>query len=257
MKDLAARDVVARAIDSEMKARGHRCMFLDMRHRSKRFLKARFPNIYETCLSFGIDMAADLVPVVPAAHYACGGIEAAVDGRTALPGLFACGEAACTGLHGANRLASNSLLEALVCAHEMGEHLRGNRPPSDYPRPAIPDWESGAAVTSDEAVVVEHNWNEVRTLMWDYVGIVRTDKRLERASRRLRNLRQEIRQYYMDYLVTADTLELRNIAAVGELIVRSALQRRESRGLHYNLDCAGLLPEAVDTVIADPAGAHA
>jgi L-aspartate oxidase len=257
MKDLAPRDIVARAIDNEMKARGRKCMFLDIRHRSKRFLKSRFPNIYATCLSFGIDMAEDLIPVVPAAHYACGGIEAGMNGVTALPGLFACGEVACTGLHGANRLASNSLLEAMVCAFELSEHLRGQPPASDYRAPAIPAWESGAAVPSDEAVVVEHNWNEVRTAMWDYVGIVRTDKRLERASRRLENLRQEVRQYYLDYLVTADILELRNIVAVGSLIVRSARQRRESRGLHYNLDCPETGSEARDTVITDPAGSHA
>jgi L-aspartate oxidase len=199
-------------------------------------------------------MARELIPVVPAAHYFCGGIEAQVDGTTALPGLFAVGEVACTGLHGANRLASNSLLEALVCAHALDGKLGTLPPASDYPRVRIPDWEYGTAVPSDEAVVVEHNWNEVRTCMWDYVGIVRTDKRLERAMRRIRNVRQEIRQYYLDYLVTADILELRNIADVGELIIRSAQQRRESRGLHYTLDCPSLLPEARNTVIRDAPG---
>ncbi|MBN1674377.1 MAG: L-aspartate oxidase [Kiritimatiellae bacterium] len=233
---LAPRDVVARAIDNEMKKRGAPCMYLDIRHRSVRFLKRRFPNIYDRCLAFGIDMAKDLIPVVPAAHYFCGGIEAGVDGATALPGLFACGEAACTGLHGANRLASNSLLEALVCAYNLAERLR-QMPPSTAYRPVrIPAWKYGKAVPSDEEIVVEHNWNEVRTCMWDYVGIVRTDKRLDRALRRVRNLRREIRQYYEDYLVTADILELRNIAAVAELIIRSARKRKESRGLHYTLD---------------------
>ena len=252
---LAPRDIVARAIDNEMKAGGALCVYLDIRHRSEEFLKRRFPTIYGKCLGFGFNMARDLVPVVPAAHYFCGGIEAGIDGETALPGLFTCGEAACTGLHGANRLASNSLLEAVVCAHEMVQKI-GELPPADsYERPDIPDWEPGDAVPSDEAIVVEHNWNEVRTCMWDYVGIVRTNKRLERAARRIANLRREIRQYYLDYLVTADILELRNIAAVGELIVRSAQLRKESRGLHYTLDYPERDEEKrVDTVIADEAG---
>ncbi|MFC1462623.1 L-aspartate oxidase [Verrucomicrobiota bacterium] len=254
---LAPRDIVARAIDNEMKAGGVPCVYLDIRHRSESFLKRRFPTICERCSEFGFDMAHDLVPVVPAAHYFCGGIDAAIDGETALPGLFACGEAACTGLHGANRLASNSLLEAVVCAHEMVAKIAGLPPADSYTRPGIPDWEPGAAVPSDETIVVEHNWNEVRTCMWDYVGIVRTDKRLERAARRIANLRGEIRQYYLDYLVTADILELRNIAAVGELIIRSAQLRKESRGLHYTLD----YPESdesknIDTVIADEAGRY-
>ncbi len=254
--DLAPRDIVARAIDREMKTRGVPCVYLDIRHHSETFLRQRFPNIYEACLQFGFDMATDMIPVVPAAHYFCGGVAAGIDGVTALPGLLAVGETAHTGLHGANRLASNSLLEALVCAHAMAEKLGlavGDR--SDD-RPPIPAWEPGDAVPSDEAVVVEHNWNEVRTCMWDYVGIVRSDRRLERAARRIRNLRQEIRQYYLDYLVTGDMLELRNIAAVGELIIRSAQRRRESRGLHYSLDfekSAGDTPP-VDTIIADPPG---
>jgi len=254
--ELAPRDIVARAIDREMKTSGAPCMYLDIRHRSKEFLVERFPTIYETCRRFGVDMARDLVPVVPAAHYFCGGIEAGVDGATNIPNLFACGEVACTGLHGANRLASNSLLEALVCAHEMAGRVQGMPPPAGYAKAKIPDWEPGHAVSSDEEIVVEHNWNEVRTCLWDYVGIVRTNKRLERAMRRIRNLRQEIRQYYLDYLLTADILELRNIADVGELIIRSAESRKESRGLHYTLDYPNLLPEARDTVIADPPGGH-
>jgi L-aspartate oxidase len=256
--ELAPRDVVARAIDSEMKATGAGCVYLDISHKPAAFLRERFPNIHAACLRFGIDITRDLIPVVPAAHYFCGGIEAGVDGRTALPGLYACGEVACTGLHGANRLASNSLLEAVVCAREMAAGIAAAADAVPRDGVAIPDWQSGHAVHSDEAIVVEHNWNEVRTCMWDYVGIVRTDKRLERAARRIRNLRQEIRQYYLDYLVTADVLELRNIAAAGELIVRSAALRKESRGLHYTLDHPGLLPgPAQDTVIADPAGTHA
>ena len=254
--ELASRDIVARAIDSEMKLHGAPCVYLDIRHQSEEFLVRRFPTIYATCRKFGLDMATDLVPVVPAAHYFCGGVEADIRGRTALPGLFACGEVACTGLHGANRLASNSLLEAVVCSHEMAEALSELPPPATYDRPPIPAWHSGDAVSSDEEIVVEHNWNEVRTCMWDYVGIVRTDKRLERAFRRIRNLRQEIRQYYQDYLVVPDILELRNIAAVAELIVRSARMRHESRGLHYTLDYPELADEPIDTVIADAAGSH-
>ncbi len=258
-QDLAPRDIVARAIDREMKMTGAQCVYLDIRRHTESFLKERFPTIYATCLSFGIDMARDLIPVVPAAHYFCGGVAAAVDGATALPGLLAVGEVACTGLHGANRLASNSLLEALVCAHAMAKTHGTDRSLDGAHGIAIPPWESGAAAPSDEAVFVAHNWAEVRTCMWDYVGIVRSNKRLDRASRRIRNLRAEIRRYYLDYLVTPDTLELRNLAAVAELIVRSAQTRHESRGLHYTLD----YPTAddgrggIDTVIHDPPGERA
>ena len=235
-KSLAPRDIVARAIDTEMKSSGAPYVCLDIRHCSRDFLKKRFPNIYEKCLSFGVDMATDLIPVVPAAHYFCGGVKAGVDGVTGLPGLLAVGEVACTGLHGANRLASNSLLEALVCAHAMANNIVKQTVPDKFREITIPPWRYGDAVPSDEAVVVEHNWNEVRTSMWDYVGIVRTNKRLERALQRIRNLRREISEYYFDYLVTADTLELRNISDVAELIIRSAVSRQESRGLHYTLD---------------------
>jgi L-aspartate oxidase len=255
-KDLAPRDVVARSIHREMLATKAECVFLDLHSAlpTERIL-GHFPTIYKTCLEYGVDITRDLIPVVPAAHYFCGGVEAGVDGRTALQGLFACGEVACTGLHGANRLASNSLLEAVVCAREMAGLMEGLPPPAACPRPRIPDWECGAAVHSDEAIVVEHNWNEVRTCMWDYVGIVRTDKRLDRAARRISNLSQEIRQYYLDYLVTADILELRNIAAVGDLVIRSALSRKESRGLHYTLDHPGPLPGAArDTVLCGGTG---
>ncbi len=245
---LAPRDIVARAIDSEMKRTGAPYCCLDIRHKSREYLQERFPNIYEACRSFGIDMATDLIPIVPSAHYCCGGIKAGVDGVTSLPGLYAVGETACTGLHGANRLASNSLLEALVCAYEAAGRIVNN--PQELPGPLrIPDWQYGTAVASDEAVMVAHNWMEVRTCMWDYVGIVRTDKRLDRALRRIRNLRREIREYYFDYLVTADTLELRNLALVAELIVRSALRRKESRGLHYTLDYPATRRTARDTVL--------
>jgi L-aspartate oxidase len=253
---LAPRDIVARAIDREMKVTGAPCVYLDIRHRPAAFIRERFPNIYRRCLEFGIDMARDLVPVVPAAHYYCGGVAAGVDGATALPGLFAVGEVACTGLHGANRLASNSLLEAVVCSRRMADTLAGL--PLDPPGVDIPSWQAGAAVPSDEEVVIEHNWNEVRTCLWDYVGIVRSNKRLERAARRIQNLRQEIQQYYFDYLVTDDMLELRNIAAVAELIIRSARMRHESRGLHYTLDYPGKAPgPARDTLLQDPPGGRA
>jgi len=245
---LAPRDVVARAIDSEMKRTGAPYCCLDIRHKSKEFLRERFPNIYDTCFQFGIDMSKDLIPIVPSAHYCCGGIQATVEGVTSLPGLFAVGETACTGLHGANRLASNSLLEALVCAYDTAGYLAAH--PQSLPEPLrIPDWQYGTAVASDETVMVAHNWMEIRTCMWDYVGIVRTDKRLARALRRIRNLRKEIREYYFDYLVTPDTLELRNLALVAELIVRSALRRKESRGLHYTLNYPETKRMARNTVL--------
>ncbi len=245
---LAPRDIVARAIDSELKRTADPYCCLDIRHKSRAFLQERFPNIYATCLKFGIDMATDLIPVVPAAHYCCGGIKATVAGETTLGGLHAIGETACTGLHGANRLASNSLLEALVAAEATSERLIGMEPLS-VAGVTIPPWEPGHAVPSDEAVIVAHNWAEVRTCMWDYVGIVRSAKRLERAFRRIRMIRNEIRQYYFDYLVTADTLDLRNLADVAELVIRSAHMRRESRGLHYTLDYPDKLPMARDTIL--------
>ena len=235
---LAPRDIVARAIDSEMKRTAAPYCCLDIRHKSKDFLQNRFPNIYAKCLEFGIDMASDLIPVVPAAHYCCGGVRATVAGETSIPGLSAVGETACTGLHGANRLASNSLLEALVCSKKTADRI-GPSARNSHPDGEISAWEYGSAVESDEEVVVAHNWNEIRTLMWDYVGIVRTDKRLDRALRRIQNLRTEIRDYYFDYLVTLPMLELRNLADVAEIIIRCARQRRESRGLHYTLNCPG------------------
>ncbi len=246
---LAPRDIVARAIDHEMKTRGLPCMYLDIRSKGKDFITRRFPNIYAKCLEFGIDMAKDLIPVVPAAHYCCGGLDATVEGITSIPGLYAIGEVACTGLHGANRLASNSLLEAIVMAHALADHLSTKKVPEHFAESHIPPWHPGKAAPSDEAVVVAHNWAEVRTCMWDYVGIVRTDKRLERAARRIRNLRHEIRQYYFDYLVTADSLELRNITDVAALIVDSAIRRRESRGLHTTLDCPDKLALPHDTIL--------
>ncbi len=250
---LATRDITARAIDFVMKKNGDPYVYLDITHRSETFLRERFPNLYAACLRFGLNMARDPIPVVPAAHYSCGGVIAEVNGRTALPGLYACGEVANTGLHGANRLASNSLLEALVCGHETAVEIARVWKQLNDDAP-IPPWRCGKAVSSDEAVVVEHNWNEVRTAMWDYVGIVRTERRLARARARIRNLRQEIKQYYGEYLVTSDLLELRNIADVAELIIRSAEQRKESRSLHYMADYPEQSAEAVDTVIHDKPG---
>jgi L-aspartate oxidase len=253
---LAPRDIVARAIDDEIKRRGDACVYLDITSKSRAFLQKRFPNIYAECMKYGIDMATDPVPVVPAAHYFCGGVEADVMGRTALKGLYAAGEVTCTGLHGANRLASNSLLEAMVCAYNAAQQIIGRHENNGWTPPEIPDWQHGDAVPSDEAVVVEHNWNEVRTCMWDYVGIVRTNKRLERALCRIQNLRREIRQYYLDYYVTSDVLELRNLADVAELVVRCAFLREESRGLHYTLNYPDLDPSQPpqDTRVIDPPG---
>jgi len=237
-KELAPRDIVARSIDSELKRRGDDCVYLDMTHLPKAFLLEHFPNIYANCQQFGIDMSVQPIPVVPGTHYTCGGVATDLNGQTTLPGLLAIGETACTGLHGANRLASNSLLEGLVFGHRAAARaveIARDADPSVFTR--IPEWDPGASVTPDEGVVVKQNWDEVRNLMWNYVGIVRTDKRLVRAQHRLDNLIGEIDEYYWGYHVTRDLIELRNIADVARLIVACAQERRESRGLHSTLSC--------------------
>jgi len=252
--DLAPRDIVARAIDSVMKKAGSPHVLLDATLVAKGHLSERFPHIYETCRRAGFDLAAEPVPVVPAAHYLCGGVATDLRGQTNLAGLFAVGEVACTGLHGANRLASNSLLEAVVLAHDgaAAAHTEVLRKPT--PVDALPAWIDGAAGDPDERVVLTHNWDELRRTMWDYVGIVRSTKRLQRARTRIGTLSDEVREYYWNFRVEPRLLELRNLIQVAELIIDCALQRRESRGLHFTLDYPARLDEARHTSVRRPLG---
>ena len=244
--ELAPRDIVARAIDFEMKKRGLECVHLDISHKTADFIREHFPTIYSHCLEFGIDITRQPIPVVPAAHYTCGGIMADKSGHTDLPGLYAIGETSFSGLHGANRLASNSLLECLVFGMAAAKDILAQPAPPSH---ALPQWDESRVTDADEEIVISHNWDELRRFMWDYVGIVRTNKRLERALHRIRLLQGEIHDYYATFRVTNDLLELRNLVTTAELIVRSALMRHESRGLHFSRDYPELLPEARNTVL--------
>jgi len=236
-KDLACRDVVARAIDTELKKSGADSVFLDISHKNSDFVKERFPNLYKKCLTFGFDMTKEPLPVVPAAHYMCGGIATDMFGRTDLHRLYAIGETACTGLHGANRLASNSLIEALVYSHMAAQQAGKDIDTVDFTStPDPPPWDEVGTTHSDEVIMVSQNWDEIRRFMWNYVGIVRSNKRLERAKRRIEIIQKEIREYYWDFRVSADLIELRNIAMVAELIIKCAGHRKESRGLHHNIE---------------------
>src|SRR5690554_715574 len=253
--ELAPRDVVARAIDYEMKRLGVECMYLDISHQDEDYIKQHFPTIYEKCLGLGLDITKEPMPIVPAAHYTCGGVVTDLNAQTDIPGLYAIGEVAYTGLHGANRMASNSLLECVVFARAAAAHM-SERIQQTCLAEHLPDWDESQVTDSDEEIIIHHNWHELRLFMWDYVGIVRSDKRLERAARRVELLQQEIHDYYANFRVTNNLLELRNLAQVAQLIIRSAQQRKESRGLHYTLDYPGLLPNPSPTILVPEPVAH-
>ncbi len=249
-EELAPRDVVARAIDYEMKRLGHDCVYLDISHKSKEFIKQHFPTINKRCLDLGIDMASEPIPVVPAAHYTCGGVMIDKKGQTDISSLYAIGEVSCSGLHGANRMASNSLLECIVFAHAAFKDIRQSLSAKETIE-KLPEWDESRVTDSDEEVVVSHNWDEIRRFMWDYVGIVRTTKRLQRAQRRIKLLKSEVTDYYGNFRISKDLVELRNLLVVADLIVESALKRKESRGLHYTVDfpVADTADKAVNTII--------
>jgi L-aspartate oxidase len=249
--ELAPRDIVARAIDHEMKRLGCDCVYLDMRHKGTDFIMSHFPTIHARCLELGIDIIKELIPIVPAAHYTCGGIMTDTHGMTDLPHLYAIGESSFTGLHGANRMASNSLLECMVFATAAAEHINSH-PESLESNLEIPFWDETQVTNSDEDVIISHNWEELRRFMWDYVGIVRTDKRLQRARRRVQLLQQEVTEYYSNYRISSDLLELRNLIQVADLMIQCAIRRKESRGLHYTLDYPEQAEQAIDTVLTPP-----
>lgn len=246
--ELAPRDIVARAIDHEMKRLGVDCVYLDISHQPAAFIRAHFPTIYEKLLTFGLDLTQDRIPIVPAAHYTCGGVMVDARGRTDVDGLYAIGEVSYTGLHGANRMASNSLLECLVYGWSAAEDLIETLPQKVAPD-SLPPWDESRVDDADERVVIQHNWHELRLFMWDYMGIVRTTRRLERALRRINLLQQEISEYYAHFRLSSDLLELRNLTQVAELMVRCALARKESRGLHFTRDYPDMLPEAKPTIL--------
>lgn len=249
--ELAPRDIVARAIDHEMKRLGCDCLYLDISHQPTDFIQQHFPTVYQRCLELGYDISKEPIPIVPAAHYTCGGIMTNLHGQTDISGLYAIGETAFTGLHGANRMASNSLLECLVFAKAASEAIQNDKEPCTV-TDNLPAWDESRVTDSDEEVVVTHNWDELRRFMWDYVGIVRTNKRLQRAHRRVQLLLSEIEEYYGNFRVTNDLLELRNLAVVAELIIQSAIQRKESRGLHYTLDYPEQSNSAINTILIPP-----
>ena len=246
--ELAPRDVVARAIDHEMKRIGCDCLYLDISHRESSFVKESFPNVYEECLKYGVDITKDKIPVVPAAHYTCGGVIVSKDGQTDLSNLYVIGESSFTGLHGANRMASNSLLECLVYAESSANSINYRLPEISLPF-EIPQWDESRVIHSDENVVISHNWDELRRFMWDYVGIVRTKKRLLRAANRIELLQNEIQEFYKNFSISRDLIELRNLASVSQLIIKSAQQRKESRGLHYTIDFPDKSKFAKDTIL--------